>query len=284
MTEGRRERERERERDAADTAREYSEVHSLRGTRSSKRTHSSKSLAPMHKEKLSLPRGGGGGGGVCGAPAIKDCFGSVTCGPCDRSQVFTSSMRWPRAHLQAGQHRNVGLLAALLALAPSALVRADARLPALLAHFWGAGDLWSVTAQMSACGHLSHVGHVTRHRSLPAACAGPASSSRPAGIDVSASSRQSLHLLLRRWCWQMLAPPHPLYLLLWRWCWQMLAPALLACAPLALVLADRPPALLALAPNALKLADARAPALLACAPSTLVLADARPPALLASAP
>jgi hypothetical protein len=64
-----RERERERERDAADTAREYSEVHSLKTTRSSKRTYSSKSLAPMHKEKLSLPRGGGGGGGVCGAPA-----------------------------------------------------------------------------------------------------------------------------------------------------------------------------------------------------------------------
>ena len=71
---------------------------------------------------------------------------------------------------------------------------------------------------------LSHVGHVTGHRSLPAACAGPASSSRPAGIDVSASSRQSLHLLLSRWCWQMLAPPHSMHLLLSLWCGQMLAP------------------------------------------------------------
>jgi hypothetical protein len=55
---------------------------------------------------------------------------------------------------------------------------------------------------------LSHMGHVKGHRSLPAACAGHASSSRPAGIDVSASSRHSLHVLLMRWCWQMLAPPH----------------------------------------------------------------------------
>ena len=62
-------------------------------------------------------------------------------------------------------------------------------------------------------------------------------------------------------------------------------PALLALAPPAMVLADaRPPALLASAPLALVLADARPPALLACAPLALVLADARPPALLASAP
>ena len=64
---------------------------------------------------------------------IKDCFATVTCGPCDRSQVFTSSMRWPRELLQAGRHRRVRLLAALLALAPDALVLADARAPALLA-------------------------------------------------------------------------------------------------------------------------------------------------------
>ena len=55
----------------------------------------------------------------------------------------------------------------------------------------------------------THVGHVTGHRSLPAACAGPASSSRPAGIDVSASSRHSLHLILRRWCGQMPTPRTP---------------------------------------------------------------------------
>ena len=64
---------------------------------------------------------------------IKDCFATVTCGPCDRSQVFASSMRWPRQLLQAGRHRRVCLLAALLAIAPSALVLADARAPALLA-------------------------------------------------------------------------------------------------------------------------------------------------------
>ena len=61
---------------------------------------------------------------------IKDCFATVTCGPCDRSQVFASSMRWPR---QAGRHRHVRLIAALLASAPDALVLADARPPALLA-------------------------------------------------------------------------------------------------------------------------------------------------------
>jgi hypothetical protein len=61
--------------------------------------------------------------------------------------------------------------------------------------------------------------------------------------------------------------------------------ALLASAPLALVLADaRPPALLALAPFALVLADARPPALLAYAPPALVRADARPPELLTLAP
>ena len=52
----------------------------------------------------------------------------------------------------------------------------------------------------------------------------PSSSSSPAGIDSSASTRHSLHLLLIRWCGQMLAPPHSLHWLLWRWCWQMLAP------------------------------------------------------------
>ena len=64
---------------------------------------------------------------------IQDCFATVTCGPCDKSQVFTSSMRWPRELLQAGRHRCVRLLAALLAFAPDTLVRADARPPALLA-------------------------------------------------------------------------------------------------------------------------------------------------------
>ena len=42
-------------------------------------------------------------------------------------------MRWPRQLLQAGRHRRVRLLAALLAFTPFALVLADARPPALLA-------------------------------------------------------------------------------------------------------------------------------------------------------
>ena len=64
---------------------------------------------------------------------IKDCFATVTCGPRTRSQVFTSSMRWPRELLQAGRHRRVRLLAAHLALAPDALVRVQAGAPALVA-------------------------------------------------------------------------------------------------------------------------------------------------------
>ena len=42
-------------------------------------------------------------------------------------------MRWPRELLQAGRHRRVRLLAALLACAPDALVLADARVPVVLA-------------------------------------------------------------------------------------------------------------------------------------------------------
>ena len=42
-------------------------------------------------------------------------------------------MCWPRQLLQVGRHRHVRLIAALLALAPDALVLADARPPALLA-------------------------------------------------------------------------------------------------------------------------------------------------------
>jgi hypothetical protein len=62
-------------------------------------------------------------------------------------------------------------------------------------------------------------------------------------------------------------------------------PALLACAPDALVRADaRPPAVIAFVPDALVLSDARPPALLALVPGALVLADARLPALLACAP
>ena len=50
-------------------------------------------------------------------------------------------------------------------------------------------------------------------------------SSKPAGIDMSASTLHSLHRLLTRWCGQMLAPPHSLHVLPRRWCGQMLVPA-----------------------------------------------------------
>jgi hypothetical protein len=108
-------------------------------------------------------------------------------------------------------------------------------------------------------------------------CGGPCTVSKSEAPTSSspppvACNRQSLQLVLWRWCWQMLAPPSALVLADAR------PPALLACAPLALVLADaRPPALLACAPDALVLAEARPPALLACAPDALVLAEARPP-------
>ena len=46
--------------------------------------------------------------------------------------------------------------------------------------------------------------------SRPTPGAPSSSSSSPSGIDSSASERHSLHRLLRRWCWQMLAPPHSL--------------------------------------------------------------------------
>ena len=63
------------------------------------------------------------------------------------------------------------------------------------------------------------------------------------------------------------------------------APAVLALAPLAVILAyARTPAVLALAPLAVMLAYARAPAVLAFAPLAVMLADASAPAVLAVAP
>jgi len=57
---------------------------------------------------------------------------------------------------------------------------------------------------------------------------------RPSSADLARLLRRccwqmlapphSLHLFLMRWCWQRLAPPHSLHWLLSRWCWQMLAP------------------------------------------------------------
>jgi len=55
--------------------------------------------------------------------------------PCGRAPqpFFASTMPWLLELLQAGRHRLVRLVAALLASAPDPLVRADARAPALLA-------------------------------------------------------------------------------------------------------------------------------------------------------
>ena len=38
-------------------------------------------------------------------------------------------------------------------------------------------------------------------------------------VLADARPPHSLHRLLIRWCWQMLAPPHSLHRLLRRWCW-----------------------------------------------------------------
>ena len=52
-------------------------------------------------------------------------------------------------------------------------------------------------------------------------CGGPCTMPSPPPVVCT---RQSLRVLLSRWCWQMLAPPHSLHSLLRRWCWQMPAP------------------------------------------------------------
>jgi len=44
------------------------------------------------------------------------------------------------------------------------------------------------------------------------------------GLQGCSRTRQSLQLVLGRWCWQMLALPHSLHVLLLRCCSQMLAP------------------------------------------------------------
>ena len=40
---------------------------------------------------------------------------------------------------------------------------------------------------------------------------------------IGVSIRCLHHVLLRRWCWHMFAPPLCRHSLLWRWCWQRLA-------------------------------------------------------------
>jgi hypothetical protein len=183
--------------------------------------------------------------------ALEDCFGSVTCGPCDRSQVFTSSMHWPRELLQAGWHRRVRLFAALLASAPDALVLADARAPALLACAPSALVLADARAPtLLASAPLALVRADARAPTLLAVA--------PFALVLADARAPAL----------LASAPLALVLADAR------APALLACAPSALVLADaRAPALLVSVPSALVRADARAPTLLASVPLALVRAD-----------
>jgi hypothetical protein len=181
---------------------------------------------------------------------------------------------------------------------------------------------------MGACHLCACIGAVgcshPRTPCIGSSCAGvgrcspprtPCIGSSSAGAGRCSPPPHSLQSLLRRWCGQIPSPPHSLHLLLMRWCRQMPPPpALLACVPLALVLAevapvqfhvfgvdDRPrrqegllgrrrgalegqkgtPCICSLA---LVREDARPPALLASAPPALVRADARPPAIHAITP
>jgi hypothetical protein len=148
---------------------------------------------------------------------------------------LTCSMRCSLELLQAGRHRFVRLLAALLALAPEALVRADAP----------AAPLAFAPVALVRADHL------------PAPARALALLASVISALVLAHGRASALVafapaLVR-------APPHSLHMLLSRWC--------------ALVLEDaRAPALFACVPSALVRADTRAPALLVCAPLALVRA------------
>jgi hypothetical protein len=193
--------------------------------------------------------------------------------------IYTSALNTCTELLQPGRHRLIRLLSALLALAPDALVLADARPPALLAF----DPLALVLADARPPALLALAPSVL----VLADARPPALLALAPDALVLADARPPALLALAPLA-LVLADARPPALL-------ALAPdalvladarphALLASAPSALVLADaRPPAILASAPLAL-LADARPPALLALAPSALVLADARPPALLALAP
>ena len=50
----------------------------------------------------------------------------------------------------------------------------------------------------------------------------PPCSASTTGVGRLPPTLHSLHVLIRRWCGQMLAPPHSLHWLLMRWCGQML--------------------------------------------------------------
>jgi hypothetical protein len=88
--------------------------------------------------------------------------------------------------------------------------------------------------------------------------------------------RTPLHLLLSRWCWHRLAPPHSLHRLFWRWCWQMPAPPHSLHRLLWRWCGHRPP--LRVAPSAVAPAVAPDPlrrAYFAALPPMCVLPDAR---------
>ena len=99
-------------------------------------------------------------------------------------------MRWPRELLQAGRHRRVSLLAALLALAPHALVLADARAPAFLAS--APDSLVLADARPPALLAFAPDALVL-------------ADARPPALLVFAPDV---------WCWQMLAPPCSMPMLL----------------------------------------------------------------------
>ena len=94
---------------------------------------------------------------------------------------------------------------------PDALVRADARSPALLA----SAPLALVLAKTALLSLAA--------LALMLANARPALLAFAPDALVRADARppRSLHWLLRRWCGQLPAPPHSLHWLLMRWCGQM---------------------------------------------------------------
>jgi hypothetical protein len=190
-------------------------------------------------------------------------------GSCERSHVFTRSMRCPRELLQASRHRRVRLIAALLAsaslalvladarppalfaIAPPALVLADARAPALLALAPDALVLADTRPPALLCMRSFGAGagrcSPPRTPCIRSFRAGAGRYSPPrtpcigsfgAGAGRCSPPPHSLHSLLLRWCWHRLAPPHSLHRLLWRWCGQTLRGFFFFAAPAPAALAS----------------------------------------------
>ena len=167
-------------------------------------------------------------------------------------------MRCSRELLQAGRHRRVRLLVALLACAPSALLRADARAPALLASAPDALVLADARPRaLLACAPLALVLADARPPALLAlapfalvlvdvcapallacsfgACAGRCLPPRTPCIGAFRAGAgrcppHSLHapnVLVRL----RLAPPHYLHSLIWRWSRQRLRGFLCSAPP-----------------------------------------------------